>query len=232
MPLLPGKKREVISHNIKEMIRSGHPQKQAIAASLAESRRKKKMAEGGIVESFKSAIGMPSIDEGDRLDQHKKEKEPSYEEKVGQGVKSKMDPDKARAFTNAFNGYAEGGVVKEGDYALDEEHERSMEELMIQGDQHPVSNPHEQDMEKKLAESLHKASEAEEYMYSGGLVEGMGGDETPEVMHDGTEEPMSEEVGHTAELEHSVIEGVPESMGLSKEAMEALAMKKKMRRFK
>jgi hypothetical protein len=39
MPLKKGKSKKVISENIKEMIRSGHPQKQAVAASLNQARR-------------------------------------------------------------------------------------------------------------------------------------------------------------------------------------------------
>jgi len=50
MPLKKGHSREVISQNIREMIASGHPAKQAIAAALANSRKSKKMAEGGMVE--------------------------------------------------------------------------------------------------------------------------------------------------------------------------------------
>lgn len=38
MPLKKGKSQKVISGNISEMIKSGHPRKQAIAASLNEAR--------------------------------------------------------------------------------------------------------------------------------------------------------------------------------------------------
>lgn len=34
MPLKSGKSKEVISQNIKEMVKAGHPQNQAVAASL------------------------------------------------------------------------------------------------------------------------------------------------------------------------------------------------------
>jgi hypothetical protein len=37
MPLTKGSSREVVGHNIKEMEASGHPRKQAIAASLREA---------------------------------------------------------------------------------------------------------------------------------------------------------------------------------------------------
>ena len=45
MPLKSGKSKETVSKNIKEMMASGHPQKQAVAAALKkarESRGKKK----------------------------------------------------------------------------------------------------------------------------------------------------------------------------------------------
>ena len=42
MPLTKGKSREVISRNISEMTRAGHPRVQAIAASLNEARERDK----------------------------------------------------------------------------------------------------------------------------------------------------------------------------------------------
>ena len=41
-PLKKGSSKKVISENIKELIHSGHPQKQAVAIALNESRRKKR----------------------------------------------------------------------------------------------------------------------------------------------------------------------------------------------
>jgi hypothetical protein len=39
MPLKSGKGKEIIGSNIKEMIKSGYPQKQAVAASLSKARK-------------------------------------------------------------------------------------------------------------------------------------------------------------------------------------------------
>jgi hypothetical protein len=38
MPLKRGKSKETVSHNIKQMVDEGYPQKQAIAASLTQAR--------------------------------------------------------------------------------------------------------------------------------------------------------------------------------------------------
>lgn len=48
MPLHPGKSKSVVSQNIKEMIASGHPKDQAVAASLSNAR---KYSNGGPVDS-------------------------------------------------------------------------------------------------------------------------------------------------------------------------------------
>lgn len=42
MPLKKGKSQKVISQNIKEMMHSGHPQKQAVAAAMHEAGMPKK----------------------------------------------------------------------------------------------------------------------------------------------------------------------------------------------
>lgn len=55
MPLHKGSSKEVVSSNIKELMESGRPQKQAVAIALSEARRsggkipKKKHPKGGKV---------------------------------------------------------------------------------------------------------------------------------------------------------------------------------------
>ena len=39
MPLKPGNSRATVSSNISEMVKSGHPQDQAVAASLSNARK-------------------------------------------------------------------------------------------------------------------------------------------------------------------------------------------------
>lgn len=41
MPLKRGKSRKVISQNIREMVKAGHPQKQAIAAAYRKTGKSK-----------------------------------------------------------------------------------------------------------------------------------------------------------------------------------------------
>jgi hypothetical protein len=38
MPLRTGSSRDVVSRNISEMVRAGHPQRQAVAAALSSAR--------------------------------------------------------------------------------------------------------------------------------------------------------------------------------------------------
>lgn len=50
MPLKPGSSKAVVSENIREMVKAGHPQKQAVAAALSNADRHHSNAEN--VQSF------------------------------------------------------------------------------------------------------------------------------------------------------------------------------------
>lgn len=50
MPLKPGKSKEIISHNISEMVRAGHPQDQSVAAAYSKAGFKKDEMAGGLAD--------------------------------------------------------------------------------------------------------------------------------------------------------------------------------------
>ena len=181
MPLQKGFSKEVIGSNIKELVKSGRPLRQAQAIALNQARKYKKMSEGGVVS--------------DDMDQDASDD-------------------------------------------LDENSQRNLAELTALGDSHPndVENPEYQDAEKMLAKRLFEKSEQAEMGYSdGGLVQDVEeplGSKPSEDMLSETEEPMSAEPEKPNDIEHSVIEGVPEMKGLSEEALAALAEKKKNRKFR
>lgn len=138
---------------------------------------------------------------------------------VKQGYKPKHAIAKSIAMDRKSKKMAAGGMV---DDDLDDEHERSLTELMIQGDQMPVANPEVLEAAQILASNLHKESEAEEYYAMGGLVQGGPSDDEPvgnkpsEDMSSTTEEPMDKK--HLPPM-------------VSPDAMAVLMEKKKKRKF-
>lgn len=110
MPLKSGSSKETISHNIKEMVESGHPQRQAVAAALNNARQnahKKKtkkseepMAKNEMHEHCPGCVCMPKkevVSEHERLVKvlrsasHKDDlKEAKVQDKELQGLKKKV----------------------------------------------------------------------------------------------------------------------------------------------
>jgi len=87
MPLAHGKSQATISSNIKEMIASGHPRDQAIAAAMNTARHSR--AQGGKVKATKESVhysdGMPSSHCGICV---------HYHDHVCTEVQGKIEPDK------------------------------------------------------------------------------------------------------------------------------------------
>lgn len=67
MPLAKGSSRETISQNIKEMVASGHPQNQAVAAALSNARRTKRATGGSVSALHVGPIHSPVAGRTDHL---------------------------------------------------------------------------------------------------------------------------------------------------------------------
>lgn len=184
MPLKKSGSSEALRSNIQEMIKSGYKPKQAIAASLTNQRKYKKMYEGGMVppegdidDSVDGMVGKPTypeVDAGESLSENV--------EQVNRALADALEQSR-------YSANQEGTLVSEPDMEV-------MGESMADGAREPIS-----------------------------------GDETPEVMHDGTKEPMRTKPMKEAELDHAMIGGVPAGPMLSVEAMEAIKKKKSNRRL-
>jgi len=208
MPLKKGHSREVISQNIREMIASGHKPKQAIAAALANARKYKKMAEGGMVEH--------------ETMEHKTDSDPEQDLGLG-SVDSASDAGRAGEAVYPV------GMDDEGL----SQNVQDQEELMsaLQSKKY-AANQNTHDFNPNDAVAGRKMSD-------GGLVEdkdarhaAMGSEPDLSFIDDGTEESMSSIPAKPASEEHSPADpGMVSPSGLSKEAMDAIARKRKSRRY-
>lgn len=214
MPLKHGHSRDVISFNVKEMMKSGHPQKQAIAAALSSARKAKKMYKGGLVNDDFGPAGTPKPVDSGNEDMYMTDepaagtREPHDEQDMymtsvpENAVNGDYEPEKtaspeedSRRLAAMISGYSEGGEVTQID---------------------PVKA-------KEVSDSFKKATG-----YADG---GMVGDKPEPHEDDGTEEPLSSMPVKPDGLEHAKISGVPASPGLSEEQRRAIMARKAKRRY-
>jgi hypothetical protein len=132
MPLKPGYSQDVIHHNIKEMVKAGHPQRQAIAAALANARKHKKaMAHGGMAEAPDSdgdaeatLAAMETSEPGAPEPTHAQTKpnpantpnQSDEDDEIFRSLGEEMKaahPDSDKDLAQAIRHYAEGGEVDE-----------------------------------------------------------------------------------------------------------------------
>ena len=261
MPLQKGHSPEVVSSNIKELVKAGHPQKQAIAIALASKRKFKKMASGGLADDeyagsdFDSSGTPQPVDSGDE--------DAMLVHKPAGG--SKLD--------------------YRGDEPMHDDEQRSLNEIREDGEYYPseVENPMEQEEAKGFAAALRREAMSslspENYAYGGnvenkksakvpagdrfdkpevvkgmdpatenfalgGLVDDPGrihdelGSKPEEDMTDGVEDAGASLRSGEADLDHSVrndyVVGSPKpprDLGISQEAMEAIRQKRMKRRY-
>lgn len=117
MPMKMGVKPEVVHGNIREMIKAGHPQKQAIAAALSMKRKSmKKMKDGGMIDDDMDEGAGSDFNENANvgLMEHDilgKVRESSVENPEYQDAQKRLAKHLFEASERGEHGYAEGGLV-------------------------------------------------------------------------------------------------------------------------
>lgn len=141
---------------------------------------------------------------------------------ISEMIKSGHKPKQAIAAALASaRKYAKGGMVEDDD--LDSEHERGLFDMMEQADQPPIASPETEDMQMALAKKIQEKDMAEEYAM-GGLIESE--HDTPVG-----DKPTEDMDGPMMEEEPMPMVHVSDSGGLTNEALQAIADRKKRRRF-
>lgn len=273
MPLKKGFSPEVVSGNIKELVKSGYKPKQAVAISLAKKRKFKKMSEGGMVkeedpyEQSQKGMRPVNMDGGGLVD---KEKQPPVTQSTFEQFQKGFRGENKK-YKGGMMGYAEGGEVEPdldedpnegshnvgGDmgepglpvYSKGEDREGLSDSVMLV----EAMNRHLQAQKYAANQNTHDFdpddSVSGEKMAKGGVVQGeyadtmVGNKPELEWIDDGDAEPMDSEdkregagreepmhPGRMSPGEHAVM-GDPMGMGLSVEAKEAIARKRKSRRY-
>lgn len=120
MPLKKGSSHEAVSGNIKELVKAGHPVKQAVAIALASKRKAKRMAEGGEVEApsteeFTTNYG----DEEDSRSQAELMQDGNYEsDEVASPETVGLADEKEDEGSGDVDTFAEGGEVSAKEHGL------------------------------------------------------------------------------------------------------------------
>jgi hypothetical protein len=185
MPLKHGSSQKVISTNIKEMMKSGHPRKQAIAAALSNAKRSKEkhMAHGGsmadsaehddCVHCGMMAEGGSTVDEDykDDMTQQQAENMAAMRNKEHMDMSNKKteklesdalnDPKSPLHDRVLKRYYAEGGIVNKASEYDDEKVETMDNDL---------TNPHEDDDTVGLKENYNEEMGSEPRYAHGGMA--------------------------------------------------------------
>jgi hypothetical protein len=217
MPLHKGHSQKVVSENIKDLMRSGYKPKQSIAIALSNARKYKKMALGGPMDD--ASVGAMGYSDGGQV-----------VEDGGMGdIPQYMKPK---------------GGDDEPHWKMDEkgpeDDPMSLNEIRENGEYYPaeVENPNEMEEADMFANVLKKkmmasASPENPHGYAmGGLVEGMFKDnmQVANKPSENMKGVLNEDEEVHAEVGTPFMEN-PSGPGMSKEAMEALRMNKKKRRY-
>jgi hypothetical protein len=116
MPLKKGHSQEVVGSNIKELVRSGRKQKQAVAIALANARKYKKMADGGYVDMDDDADVDSDLATGaDRSMLELQDMGANHPDEIANPESHSHEQMLAEKLHEESEGYAMGGLVEEAD---------------------------------------------------------------------------------------------------------------------
>lgn len=187
MPLIKGHSQKVVSSNVRELMNSGRPQKQAVAISLAKARKYKKMSAGGMAQydaherhfDESEDQGRPFARGGMVQDVVHGGMEDMPGEKMG-----KSDGDEDEEALGPMHKIPGGGLARhESDAEMDrkgpEDQKRDLHEISEDGEYYPneVANPNELMELQGFAHALRrkaKVAMSPENYWGGGMVEKLG----------------------------------------------------------
>jgi hypothetical protein len=206
MPLKKGRSHAVVSANVKEMMRAGHPQKQAIAASLANAR---KYAKGGMVED-------QDLEDGGMEDMPQEEYGMSGAKNESMMEMASISPDDNN---RSLNEVREDGVYYPAEV---ENPAREQEAYSFAHALHKKALKSEMDERKYAQGGLVEAGPEEDERLHGNHPEDIA--DMPMSSEPWSAQPKRPVAGHK-------VMGNPTGSELSMEALEAIRNKKKSRRY-